>query len=79
MALSTGFSWYRSYRSVTMMRALLTTAIYTKTTEISTMALDNSTATTLMSVDVDEIVKSLRQLHELWASVIQIAFVYLAA
>lgn len=55
-----------------MLRGVLVTAIFNKTTEISITALDNSAAVTLMSTDVERIVRGLREVNELWASVIQI-------
>jgi ATP-binding cassette, subfamily C (CFTR/MRP), member 1 len=57
-----------------MLRSTLVTAIFTKTTEISITALDNSAAVTLMSTDVDRIVLGLRKVHELWVNAIQIIF-----
>ena len=48
------------------------TAIYSKTTEISLTALDNSAAVTLMSADVERIILGLRSIHEFWASLIQV-------
>ncbi len=57
---------------MTMLRGVLVTAIFNKTTEISITALDNSAAVTLMSTDVEKIVRGLREVNELWASAIQI-------
>jgi hypothetical protein len=51
---------------------MLVGAIFTKTTEISITALDNSAAVTLMSTDVEGIVKGFFEAHELWANSIQI-------
>lgn len=55
-----------------MLRGSLVTAVFRKTTEISITALDNSAAVTLMSTDVDRVVRGLQQFHELWANVLQI-------
>jgi ATP-binding cassette subfamily C (CFTR/MRP) protein 1 len=55
-----------------MIRGTLVACIFQKTTEISITALDNSAAVTLMSTDVERSVLALRQLHELWANVIQV-------
>ena len=56
-----------------MLRGALISAVYTKTIEISITALDNAAAVTLMSADVETIVRGLREVHELWASAVQIA------
>ena len=55
-----------------MIRSTLTTAIFRKTTEISTTATGEKAAVTLMSADVDRIVNGFRDIHELWANFIQI-------
>jgi hypothetical protein len=55
-----------------MFRGTLVTAIFTKTTEISITALGDLAAVTLMSTDVERIVKGLREVHEMWANVIQV-------
>ena len=49
------------------------TIIYAKTIELSTTALNESAAVTLMSTDVQSICDALAQLHEVWASIIEIA------
>ena len=49
------------------------TAVFGKTLDISITALDNSKAVTLMSTDVERVVRGLREVHELWANVVQIA------
>jgi len=56
-----------------MIRGVLVTAVYRKTTEISIIALDNSAAVTLMSTDVERIVQGMKNLHEFWANFIQVA------
>ncbi|KAH8821942.1 ABC transporter-like protein [Xylogone sp. PMI_703] len=71
-AVSTGFYWHQVYRCVTMIRGSLISAVYKKTTDISTVALDSSAAVTLMSTDIERIQFGLRSLHECWASIIQI-------
>ncbi|KAH8681362.1 multidrug resistance-like protein [Xylariales sp. PMI_506] len=73
MAISSGLYSNRSFRMATMLRGLLITAIYQKTTEISIASTDNSAAVTLMSTDVDTIVRAVRSVHDLWADIIQVA------
>lgn len=54
-----------------MIRGLLIAAIYRKTTDISITAIDDKASVTLMSADVERIVRGLRIVHELWASIIE--------
>lgn len=56
-----------------MIRGILTAAVFRKTTRIQIAAADDKAAVTLMSTDVDRIVTGLREIHELWANLIQIA------
>ncbi|KAF2108606.1 P-loop containing nucleoside triphosphate hydrolase protein [Lophiotrema nucula] len=72
MSISNSLYLHRSYRFLTMLRGTLVSAIYTKTTELSITAIDNSAAVTLMSTDVEFVVLGLRGLHDLWAHTIQL-------
>lgn len=65
MQISNSLYFYRNARFFTMLRGILVSAIYTKTTEISITALDNSAAVTLMSTDVERIVGGLEGFHDL--------------
>ncbi|KAF2808068.1 P-loop containing nucleoside triphosphate hydrolase protein [Mytilinidion resinicola] len=71
MAVSNSLYSHRSFKFLTMLRGTLVSAIYTKTTEIGISALDDSAAVTLMSTDVERLVKGLRGMHDLWANTIQ--------
>ncbi|KAI1853220.1 hypothetical protein JX266_001926 [Neoarthrinium moseri] len=73
MAVSSGFYSHRAFRMATMLRGTLITAIFRKTIEISITTADNSASVTLMSTDVDTIVRAMRQVHDLWADMIQVA------
>ncbi|KAI9647609.1 hypothetical protein NHQ30_003994 [Ciborinia camelliae] len=55
-----------------MLRGVLVSAIYRKTTAIGISALDNSAAVTLMSTDVERITTGFVVVHELWAGLIQV-------
>lgn len=55
-----------------MIRGILTTAIYQKAIKLSLTSEDRVSSVTLMSTDVARIVRGLYEVHELWASVIQI-------
>lgn len=67
--------YYRTvwFRALTMIRGILTAAVFRKTIHIQITASDDKAAVTLMSTDVDRIVTGLREIHELWANLIQIA------
>lgn len=71
IAISTGWYWHRHQRALAMVRGMLISAIFKKTTELSITALDNSAAVTLMSTDIERIQGGCRDLHEIWANVIE--------
>jgi ATP-binding cassette subfamily C (CFTR/MRP) protein 1 len=56
-----------------MVRGSLVTAIYRKTTGLSAVNLDNASALTLMSADVERITDGLAMLHSLWSLMLQIS------
>jgi len=51
IAISTSFYYHRAFRAVTMLRGMLMSAVFAKSTEII-ISSDNSAAVTLMSTDV---------------------------
>ncbi|KAI8627665.1 multidrug resistance-like protein [Xylariaceae sp. FL1651] len=72
IALSSAFYQHQNSRTLTMLRGILVSAVFSRSTDLSTTDIDNSAAVTLMSTDVDAIIRAWRELHELWASTIQI-------
>lgn len=70
-AISKGFYYQVTYRFVTAIRGSLCGLIYTKTLDLSSTALDESMAVSLMSTDTESICQSAATLHELWASPIE--------
>jgi ATP-binding cassette, subfamily C (CFTR/MRP), member 1 len=52
IAVSSAFYWHRANRMLAMLRGMLMSAIFAKSTEISITATDNDAAVTLMSTDV---------------------------
>jgi ATP-binding cassette subfamily C (CFTR/MRP) protein 1 len=52
IALSQALYWHCNARSVTLLRGVLVSAVFSKATELSTTATDDSAAVTLMSSDV---------------------------
>ncbi|KAM0563460.1 hypothetical protein ACHAPJ_001181 [Fusarium lateritium] len=73
IAISQALYWHRNARSVTLLRGVLVSAVFSKATELSTTVTDDSAAVTLMSSDVDVIVRAVREIHEFWANIIQLA------
>ncbi|OHE95683.1 hypothetical protein CORC01_08967 [Colletotrichum orchidophilum] len=73
ISISSSFYWHAAFRSLTMLRGVLVAAIYTKTTELRVAPGDDSAAVTLMSTDVEAIIRAWREVHEFWANTIQIA------
>ncbi|KAI1132171.1 multidrug resistance-like protein [Nemania abortiva] len=72
IALSSAFYEHQNSRTLTMLRGVLVSAIFSRSTELSTTDIDNSAAVTLMSTDVESINRAWREIHELWANIIQI-------
>lgn len=64
---------HRNYRTISKLRGSLIGIIYKKTLTMSTSALQDSEAVTLMNADVERITVGLRQSQELWASFYEIA------
>ncbi|KAL6795285.1 P-loop containing nucleoside triphosphate hydrolase protein [Trichoderma sp. SZMC 28012] len=73
IAATQALYWHQNGRCVTMLRGVLVSAVFSKVTEVSVVAVDDSAALTLMSSDVDVIGRAMRQIHEFWANVFQIA------
>ncbi|GKT45639.1 ABC transporter atnG [Colletotrichum spaethianum] len=73
ISVSSSFYWHKAFRSLAMLRGVLVAAIYSKTTELRVAPGDDSAAVTLMSTDVEVIIRAWRELHEFWANIIQIA------
>jgi ATP-binding cassette, subfamily C (CFTR/MRP), member 1 len=72
--------WRQSYRMIAKIRSGLIGKIYRHTTELRASAVKDSAAITLMGTDVERIVQSLRLVHELWATMPEVAVaVYLLA
>ncbi|KAF7954900.1 uncharacterized protein EAE97_000159 [Botrytis byssoidea] len=73
LALTASASQHKANRMTTMVRGSLISAIYSHTLELSLTNLDQSTAVTLMSSDVERICVALQPIHNLWASPLEIA------
>ncbi|KAJ5702177.1 hypothetical protein N7488_009725 [Penicillium malachiteum] len=73
IALSTSVYWRQTYRLTTMMRAGLISTLYQQTTLLGANDLKYNAALTLMGTDVERILSSFRYLHEIWASIVEVA------
>jgi len=56
-----------------MLRGTLIIAVYGKATNIPAITKDNKAPITLMSTDVEQTIRGLIDLHEMWANVVQVA------
>ncbi|KAB5575558.1 P-loop containing nucleoside triphosphate hydrolase protein [Coniochaeta sp. 2T2.1] len=72
IALSTAFYSHQNTRTLAMLRGTLISAIFSRSTGLATGDVDDSAAVTLMSSDVDAIIRAWREFHEIWATMIQI-------
>ncbi|KAH0496963.1 hypothetical protein TgHK011_004301 [Trichoderma gracile] len=72
IAATQALYWHQNGRCVTMLRGVLVSAVFTRVTDVSVVAADDSAALTLMSSDVDVIGRAMREIHEFWANVLQI-------
>ncbi|KAI4848302.1 multidrug resistance-like protein, partial [Aureobasidium sp. EXF-8845] len=73
LATSSAIYWHRHYRFLSMLRGTLITAVYGKATSIAAVAKDNKASITLMSTDVEQTIRGLIDLHEMWANIVQVA------
>ncbi|PYI12622.1 P-loop containing nucleoside triphosphate hydrolase protein [Aspergillus sclerotiicarbonarius CBS 121057] len=73
IAIATSWYWYCQERCLYMARACLGSAIFQKTTQSPLGVAGKSGAITLMSTDIDRILKGFLNLHEFWANLIEIA------
>lgn len=72
IALSRAFYGYFSQRVVAMVRGCLVSAVYTKTTELQSLAGDDAAAITLMSTDIERVTAGLEKMHDFWADMLQV-------
>lgn len=73
IAVSRAIYWRQTYRMIAKIRSGLISIIYRHTTTLQATAVKDSAAITLMGTDVERIVQSIRLVHELWASVPEVA------
>ncbi|KAL0933869.1 ABC multidrug transporter [Colletotrichum truncatum] len=73
IAVSTALYNYFQQRALYMSRGCLSAAIYKKTTEADITAAGDAAAVTLMSTDIERIIRGFYGLHEFWANLIEVA------
>ncbi|KAI7970770.1 hypothetical protein EIK77_007950, partial [Talaromyces pinophilus] len=71
MAISTAVYFQQVNRFATMTRAGLISMIYDKTMTLKAKDLKDAKAVTLMGTDMERILNAIKNMHEIWASVIQ--------
>lgn len=64
--------WRQTVRMLTQIRAGLILMVYQQTIGMTTPALGDSEAITLIGTDVERIVSNLRNIHEIWASILEV-------
>ncbi|KAM4066385.1 ABC transporter [Hirsutella rhossiliensis] len=80
IAVAKAHYMHKTYRLMTMLRGALISAIFKKTLGLELSDARGSAAMTLMSADIDGIQTGLSVLHDVWASVIELALgIYLLA
>ncbi|KAF7548959.1 hypothetical protein G7Z17_g6711 [Cylindrodendrum hubeiense] len=68
-------AWYNYYnqKATYMVRGCLAAAVYRKTTQTKLTAADDSAAVTLMSTDIERILRGTSSIHDTWAGVVEVA------
>ncbi|KAL5362924.1 P-loop containing nucleoside triphosphate hydrolase protein [Aspergillus floccosus] len=74
IAVATTMSQHKTCRAIVTIRGVLCTVIYSKTLATPSYACNHTTAMTLMSTDMDRIITGLQRIHNLWASLMEMAF-----
>ena len=65
--------WYQTYRFLVRLRAGLISLVYKQSLRARKVDMPGITAVTLMGTDIERIVAGFRSIHELWASLLDIA------
>ncbi|KAJ5628297.1 hypothetical protein N7490_010525 [Penicillium lividum] len=73
IVVSWAFHRYYHHRMRTMLRSILVTETFITATKARIGVNNDSAALTLMSTDIERIRMGFRQLHDIWASLIQVA------
>lgn len=71
--LSTTWYWHLTFRFVTKVRGAVISIIFDKSLHLESFDGNNNMAMTLMSADMDRISIGLKNVHELWANMVEVA------
>ncbi|KAI7973273.1 hypothetical protein EIK77_004550 [Talaromyces pinophilus] len=74
IALSTGIFWRYQFRWVTKLQGILISAVYSRVLESKDNGGAKDDAIGSMTVDVENFITGMRQIHEIYANVLQIGF-----
>ncbi|KAJ5183506.1 P-loop containing nucleoside triphosphate hydrolase protein [Penicillium capsulatum] len=75
IAVSYAVYQHKIFRLITMVRGSLVTLIFEKTLRMSTSAVADASAITLMSTDIDRIAHGLLDMHEIYMNLIEVVLV----
>lgn len=64
---------HHTFRLITAVRGGLVSLIFTKVIDLDAVTAKESAAVTLMSTDIDGIASGLQKIHDIWASIIELA------
>ncbi|EJP64369.1 Multidrug resistance-associated protein 4 [Beauveria bassiana] len=73
IAISRGYYKHHAYRSATLTRGILVTAILHKALKLTHTQLKKSAALTLMTADIETLTFTITTFHDLWASAFELA------
>ncbi|KAI7337080.1 multidrug resistance-like protein [Hortaea werneckii] len=73
IAVVKGRYWHRTFATITMIRGLLIGAICGKSLQLPNDETSKQSAITLISADTERINLGLRNMHEVWATIIELA------
>ncbi|PHH92904.1 hypothetical protein CDD83_3735 [Cordyceps sp. RAO-2017] len=73
LAVSNAWYFHQTFKFIACVRAGLVAMVYNRTMQLSTGAIDKSSAVTVMSADIERIALGIKTIHDIWANVIQVA------
>ncbi|KAI8957592.1 P-loop containing nucleoside triphosphate hydrolase protein [Daldinia sp. FL1419] len=72
IAVSSALYWYLQERAMYMVRGALVSSVYIKTIEARVSAKDHSAALTVMSTDVERVIRGFLHIQEFWANAVEV-------
>ena len=73
LAIANGAYMHETFRTVTITRGTIVTAIYSQTVDLKLTSVDESAALTLMATDVDRICLAFENIHGIWSTPIEMS------